>query len=92
VSSAEVESVLLEFPGVADAAVIAIEHDVLGEDVLAVLVCPDGVEVDALLRHARQHLADYKAPRRVVFADGLPRNAMRKVLKRELRDQFGNLG
>jgi acyl-CoA synthetase (AMP-forming)/AMP-acid ligase II len=85
VATAEVESVLMSFPGVADVAVIGVEHEVLGEDVLAVVVAPEPIEVDALLSHARTMLADYKTPRRVVFVDELPRNSMGKVLKRELR-------
>ncbi len=89
ISSAEVESVLLAYPGVIDAAAIPVDHHVLGEDVLAVLVAPDGVDTDALLSFARGQLADYKTPRRVVFVDELPRNAMGKILKRQLRDELG---
>ncbi|HEX5587128.1 MAG TPA: AMP-binding protein [Acidimicrobiia bacterium] len=92
ISSAEVEAVLLTYPGVADAAVIAVDHEILGEDVLAVLVAPGGVDVDALRAYARTQLADYKAPRHVTFVDELPRNAMGKVLKRELRDDLGGTG
>jgi acyl-CoA synthetase (AMP-forming)/AMP-acid ligase II len=90
ISSAEVESVLLEFPGISDVAVIAVEHEILGEDILAVVVAPNGVSSDSLLRYAREELADYKTPRRVVIVDELPRNAMGKVLKRELREQIAD--
>jgi acyl-CoA synthetase (AMP-forming)/AMP-acid ligase II len=89
ISSAEVESVLLSHEGVADAAVIGVEHEILGEDVVAVVVAVGGLDVDALLAHARSQLADYKTPRRVVLVDELPRNAMGKVLKRELRSVLG---
>jgi acyl-CoA synthetase (AMP-forming)/AMP-acid ligase II len=89
ISSAEVESVLLAYPGVADAAVIAIEHEILGEDVLAVVVAPDGLDVDGLRAFARTRLADYKSPRHVTFVDELPRNAIGKVRKRVLRDTLG---
>ena len=41
-----------------------------------------------LIEHAREKLAHFKAPKRVVFVDGLPRNASGKILKRELRDRF----
>jgi acyl-CoA synthetase (AMP-forming)/AMP-acid ligase II len=88
ISSAEVESVLLGHPGVDDVAVIGIEHDVLGEDVLAFIVSRDGVDPAQLSRYARTMLADYKTPRRIVFLDELPRNAMGKVLKRELRQRL----
>ena len=62
----------------------------LGEDLLAVLVAPDGIDTDALFAYARTRLADYKTPRRAVVVDELPRNSMGKVLKRELRDQLGD--
>ena len=68
-----------------DAAVVAVDHEILGEDVIAVVVAPDVTDTEPLLRYARSQLADYKTPRRVVFVDELPRNAMGKVLKRELR-------
>jgi long-chain acyl-CoA synthetase len=90
VASAEAESVLMTYPGVADVAVIGVEHDVLAEDLLAVLVAPDGIDTDALFAYARTRLADYKTPRRAVVVDELPRNSMGKVRKRELRDQLGD--
>ena len=89
VASAEVEAVLMTYPGVADVAVIGVAHDVLGEDLVAVLVAPDGIDADDLFAHARTRLADYKTPRRAVIVDELPRNSMGKVLKRQLRDQLG---
>jgi acyl-CoA synthetase (AMP-forming)/AMP-acid ligase II len=88
VASAEVEAALLTYPGVVDVAVIGIDHDVLGEDLLAVIVAPEPIDPDRLFAHARTLLADYKTPRRAVFVDELPRNSMGKVLKRELRDQL----
>ena len=89
IASAEVEAVLMTYPGVADVAVIGVAHDVLGEDLVAVLVAPDGIDADDLFAHARTRLADYKTPRRAVIVDELPRNSMGKVLKRQLRDQLG---
>ncbi len=88
VASAEVEAALMTFPGVADAAVIGVEHDVLGEDLLAVVVAHEPIDTDALFAHVRTMLADYKTPRRAVFVDELPRNGMGKVLKRELRESL----
>ena len=80
----------MTYPGVADVAVIGVEHDVLGEDHLAVLVSPDGIDTDELFAYARTRLADDKTPRRAVVVDELPRKSMGKVLERELRDQLGN--
>ncbi len=42
-----------------------------------------------LIAHARERLAPFKAPKRVVFVDELPRNASGKILKRRLRDEHG---
>jgi fatty-acyl-CoA synthase len=87
---AEVEQVLFQIDGVADAAVIGIPDERWGECGLAILVCASGksVDPDAVIEHCRVNLAKFKVPKRVVFIDVLPRNAAGKVLKRELRTQF----
>lgn len=88
VSSVEVEDVLASAPGVAEAAVIAVADDVMGEKVGAVLVGIDGAEPDleAVLAHCRERLADYKVPQFVsVSPDPLPRNAGGKLVKGQLR-------
>ncbi|HEY9416964.1 MAG TPA: hypothetical protein VIQ30_19575, partial [Pseudonocardia sp.] len=84
-STLEIESVLLEHPAVAEAAVFGISHDVLGEDVAAALVLNGEVSEDELIEHCRRHLSGNKVPRRWLFRDSLPRNAMGKSLKRALR-------
>jgi len=86
---AEVEGVVYEFPGVAEAAVFGVPHERLGEEVaLAVVPSPGStIDEDALLGHLRRHLAAFKVPSVVeIRTDRLPRNASGKVLKRELRD------
>jgi len=85
----EVELVLDELPGVAESAVIGVPHRDFGEGVVAV-VMGQGDEA-ALIAEARQQLAAYKAPKRVVFVDELPRNAMGKVQKNLLREQYERL-
>ncbi|HEY7105984.1 MAG TPA: AMP-binding protein [Acidimicrobiia bacterium] len=81
----EVEDVLRAFTGVADVAVVGVPSDEWGEVVTAVVV-PDGaVDADALLAFAADELAPYKRPRAVRFVDELPRNALGKVLRNELR-------
>ena len=88
VSSVEVEAALASAPGVAEAAVIAVPDDVMGEKVGAVLVGMDGVEpdTDAVLAHCRERLADFKIPQFVSVIEGpLPRNAGGKLLKARLR-------
>jgi acyl-CoA synthetase (AMP-forming)/AMP-acid ligase II len=89
VSSVEVESALLAAPGVADAAVLAVPDEVMGEKVGAVLFGGEGkIDVPAVLEHCRARLADFKVPQYVtVVDDALPRNAGGKLLKGKLREQ-----
>ncbi len=91
VSPEEVEAVLREHPSVEDAAVIGIPDAHWGESVRAVVVAVSGREVDQdeLVGHCRAKLASFKKPESVVVIDELPRNALGKVLKRELRERFG---
>ncbi|WP_399934375.1 acyl-CoA synthetase [Streptomyces kanamyceticus] len=90
VASRQVEDVLYAHAGVAEAAVIGLPDDRWIEAVTAVVVREDEQLTEAaLIAHAREHLAHFKAPKRVLFVDELPRNASGKVLKRELRDRFG---
>jgi acyl-CoA synthetase (AMP-forming)/AMP-acid ligase II len=89
VSSVEVEAVLLAAPDVADACVLAVPDDVMGEKVGAVLFGGQAeIDVAAVLEHCRGALADYKIPQYVtVVAEALPRNAGGKLLKAKLREQ-----
>ncbi|MGA8254610.1 MAG: class I adenylate-forming enzyme family protein [Mycobacterium sp.] len=87
VSSIAVEAALLSAPGVADACVLAVPDDVMGEKVGAVLF-GEHIDVGAVLEHCRAQLADYEVPQYVTIATGpLPRNAGGKVLKGTLREQ-----
>jgi acyl-CoA synthetase (AMP-forming)/AMP-acid ligase II len=91
VSPEEVEQVLRSHPRVADAAVIGVPDPDWGEEVRAVVVRrSEGVSEDELVQYCQQKLASFKRPRSVVFIDELPRNVMGKVLKRELREQYGS--
>jgi long-chain acyl-CoA synthetase len=85
---AEVEAVLQRHPVVLEVAVVGVPHVSLGEDVAAFVARKAGVEVSAedLAAFCAGKLADFKRPRRYEFLDALPRNAMGKVLKRDLRD------
>jgi malonyl-CoA/methylmalonyl-CoA synthetase len=83
----EVERALAEHPVVAAAAAIGCPDDAWGEAVTAVVELRPGDEVsgDTLIAFCRERLAPYKCPKRVVVVDALPRNAMGKVQKGELR-------
>ena len=82
----EVESALFTHPAVADAAVAAIPHPVLGEDVAAwvVLRSDATASAESIRAFLLERLADYKVPRRYTFVDALPRNEGGKVVKARL--------
>jgi acyl-CoA synthetase (AMP-forming)/AMP-acid ligase II len=90
VSSAEVESVLIEHPAVEFAAVFGLPDDDWGEAVTAAVVLRDGATVAEaeLIGFARLRLASYKTPKAIKFIDSFPMNAAGKILKRELRKRF----
>jgi HIP---CoA ligase len=85
---AEIEQVLARLDGVADSAVIGVPDDHLGEVGKAFVVLRPGAELDeqAVITHAREHLANFKTPRSVAFIDVLPRNPGGKVVKSQLRE------
>jgi acyl-CoA synthetase (AMP-forming)/AMP-acid ligase II len=87
---AEVERVLEEDPRVAEAAVLGLPDARLGERVVAVVALEPGASAseESLRERCRSRLARYKVPDRVVQAASLPRNAMSKVVKRELLPLF----
>jgi acyl-CoA synthetase (AMP-forming)/AMP-acid ligase II len=89
ISSIEVEAALLSAPNVADACVLAVPDEVMGEKVGAVLFGgADDIDVAAVLDHCRGQLADFKVPQYVTVVDtALPRNAGGKLLKSSLREQ-----
>ena len=84
---AELENVLADCPQIAECAVIGIADPKWGEAACAVVVRKPGVQLDAagVLALFQDRLARFKHPRRVVFAENLPKNALGKVLKQELR-------
>ena len=89
---AEVERVLLDHEVIAEAAVVGIPNDVLGEQVVAFVVLRNDnpslstQQLSAIRQHAEDHLASYKVPRRIVPIGELPRNPSGKVLKTQLRE------
>jgi acyl-CoA synthetase (AMP-forming)/AMP-acid ligase II len=87
----EIEGVLYEHPGVAEAAVIGIPHPTLGEEVGAVITLKAGAHVEEaeLAAFVRKRLAAFKVPSKFWFyGSELPRNPAGKVLKQGLRDEL----
>ena len=86
----EIEDVIYQLEGVAEAAVIGVPSERWGETVKAVVVPRSGATLteDAVIAWCRGRLAGYKCPRSVDLAEALPRNASGKVLKRVLREPY----
>ncbi|MBV9995819.1 MAG: acyl--CoA ligase [Caulobacteraceae bacterium] len=83
----EIETALYEHPAVKDAAVLGVDHPVLGEDVAAAVTLQHGQQAtaEALQAWCKERLADNKVPRAIVILDELPINPNGKILKRELK-------
>lgn len=88
VASRQVEDALYTHPAVAEVAVVGLPDDRWIEAITAVVVPRADITETELLTHAREKLAHFKAPKKILFVDELPRNASGKILKRELRDRF----
>ncbi len=87
VASREVEEMIYRLPEVSEVAVIGLPDPKWVEAVTAVIVVKQGQALteDQVLAHCHAHMAAFKAPKRVVFVDALPKNPSGKLLKRELR-------
>jgi malonyl-CoA/methylmalonyl-CoA synthetase len=87
----EIELVIDAFPEVVESAVIGLPHADFGEAVTAVVVLREegAIGEAALVERLKATIASYKVPRRICFVRELPRNAMGKVEKKRLREQFG---
>ena len=87
VGAGEVETVLLGHPDVAEVAVVGLPDEDLGQRIVAFVVGSGDVKPDALINYVAEQLSVHKRPREVRIVDTLPRNAMGKVLKKELLSQ-----
>jgi acyl-CoA synthetase (AMP-forming)/AMP-acid ligase II len=89
----EVEAVLMQHPGIAEAAVIGVLHPRWGETPRAILVPADPARPptrEEIVGWCQPRLASFKKPTSIVFVDQLPRNATGKVVKPVLRERFGS--
>ncbi len=87
IGAGEIENALLEHPGVAEAAVVGVPDDDLGERIVAhVVPAGDAPSARELIDHVATLLSPHKRPRDIVFTESLPRNDMGKVQKARLKD------
>ncbi len=93
VASREVEETIFQLPQVSEVAVIGLQHPYWIEAVTAVVVVKQGERLGEaeIMAHCREKLAHFKVPKKVVFAESLPKNPSGKLLKRELRRQYQDL-
>ena len=86
----EVELLIDAMPGVLESAVFGVPHPDFGEAVTAAVVAKPGALLDeaAMIATLRQHLAAFKCPKRIIIVPELPRNAMGKMQKAKLREQW----
>lgn len=91
VFSSEVEAVLYQNPKVHECAVIGVPDETYGEALFAAVVPAPGQTLndEELIAHCRDKIGGYKIPRRYVFLEELPKSAMDKILKTELRRRYG---
>jgi malonyl-CoA/methylmalonyl-CoA synthetase len=89
----EIETEIDAIPGVFESAVVGVPHADFGEGVTAAVVRVSGSSVNEriILDALSGRLAKFKQPKRIIFVDTLPRNAMGKVQKNLLRERFGDL-
>jgi long-chain acyl-CoA synthetase len=82
----EIEEVLYEHPAVLEAAVLGVGDPKMGEEVAAAIVLRPGAEAgaDEIRSFVKERVAAYKYPRRIWFADSLPKGPTGKIVKREI--------
>ena len=83
----EVENVIASMPGVLEVGVVGVPSAKSGETVKAVIVKKDPtLTADDVKKYCRTQLTGYKMPREIIFVDALPKTAVGKILRRELKD------
>ncbi len=88
----EIETIIDDMAGVLESAVIGLPHADFGEAVVAVVVAKpgEGIDTEQLREQLKRALANYKIPKEIHLVEELPRNAMGKVQKNLLREQFSH--
>ncbi len=84
IGAGEIETALLGHPDVQEAAVVGLPDEDLGQRIVAFVVASSELNAEELINYVAQQLSVHKRPREVRVVDALPRNAMGKVLKKQL--------
>jgi malonyl-CoA/methylmalonyl-CoA synthetase len=84
----EIEEVIDALPGVIESAVIGLPHADFGEAVTAVVATRETLDEQQMIAALKTRLGGFKVPKRIIFVEELPRNAMGKVQKAELRKRY----
>lgn len=88
ISALEIEEVLRTYPKIDDCAVIGINDEEWGELVVAALVTNSEIDIAELSSWMKEKIASYKTPKRYIIMQELPRNAMGKVTKKDIKELF----
>jgi malonyl-CoA/methylmalonyl-CoA synthetase len=88
ISALEIEEVLRTHPGIRDCAVVGVENEEWGEVVAAAIVASGSIDINTIDRWIRERLPAYRVPRQYSMVRELPRNAMGKVVKPEVKKLF----
>ena len=90
VSALEIEEVLLTHPDIRECAVVGVPDPVWGERVCAALVLDAGktLDIEALRAWGKERMASFKVPKNIAALDKLPRNAMGKIIKPDVKMLF----
>lgn len=88
----EIEDVLYRHEKIAEVAVFGVPDPIWGQNVYAAIVLESGQEMteEEVVAFAKEHLASFKKPKRVIFKESLPRSPVGKILRRNLRDEYTN--
>jgi oxalate---CoA ligase len=85
----EIDELLLQHPAVGEAVAFGLPHPVWGEEVAAAVVLTGEASEAELLRYCREHLADFKVPKKLFVVASIPRTATGKVQRRHVAAEFG---
>jgi fatty-acyl-CoA synthase len=94
VYSKEIEETVIKFPNIAEVAVIGLPDPKWGEIVTAIIVPATSAHLNGeeIIQFCKNHIASYKCPKKVILAESLPKNAVGKILKREVKRFYTDSG